>query len=348
MTKICLVSDLHFNFSSPFDKVGTNGYSVRLDEILTSLTWAAKTGKEQGAEYFMILGDLFERADKLPTKEGQVILDCLTSISSMYDKKMIALVGNHDALSSDYNILNLFSATLTIINKPMFLDIPGARLFLCPYIREPEDFYATINKFTSGLDCLGKKYLFAHFWDTTVMGVDAEAIELSKINAQFFSRILTGHYHKPTNDLTNLVVYVGTLLNKKFSETGPKGCWVLDAPKNNLAFIHNPNSPEFLSTEDTVILNDPTLVEPSSYYRVACNAENIVDVSKLLSTAKGFEIVSKKSDDDKCSSVSIDSIEKRNLLTLKDFVFKNCGLYTPENVTESDFRARGLELLSDL
>lgn len=347
MTKILLSSDWHFNFNSQFDRTNSNGVSSRLQEIIDSVLWAADTGKKNGAELFIALGDLFERSDKLPTKEGLAIVECFEKVRAQYKpKNVIALSGNHDQISSDHSIVNLFSNIVRVVNKPTFLDVDGARLFFCPYIREREDLYKTMEKFES-MDCPGRKYLLAHFWDTTVMGVDPEAVDLSKFNSSFFDRILLGHYHVPTNDLSNLAVYVGTLLNKKFSETGPKGCWILDLEKNELQFFPNPNSPEFFSTDDTVILNNPSVIEERAYYRVYCDAENVVDIGRLLSQAKGYELLSKKSDETD-SSVSIDAIEKRNSLTLKDFIFANAALYTPTGIETSEFLSRGKELLSDL
>ena len=347
MTRIVISSDYHFNFNSHFDRTNSAGLSSRLQEIIDSVLWAAETGIKNGATMFIALGDLFERADRLPTKEGLAIIKCLETVAQWYRaKNVLALTGNHDQISSDHSIVSLFANVVKVISQPTFLDVDGARLFFCPYIRDREDLYKVMERFES-MDCIGKKYLMAHFWDTTVMGVDPEAVDLSKFNAKFFDRILLGHYHVPTNDLSNLAVYVGTLLNKKFSETGPKGCWLLDCETNTLEFFHNPNSPEFFSTDDTTILNDPALIEPRAYYRVYCDAENVVDIGHLLSQAKGYELLSKQVDGTS-SSVSIDAIEKRNSLTLKDFIFENANLYVPTGITAEEFLARGKELLSDL
>ena len=347
MTKIVLSSDWHFNFNSQFDRTNSDGVSSRLQEILDSVLWVSDLGKQEGADLFISLGDLFERSDKLPTKEGLAIVACLEKVRAAYKpKNVLALSGNHDQISSDHSIVNLFSNIVRVVNKPTFLDIDGARLFFCPYIRDTEDFYKAMEK-SEECDCPGKKYLLAHFWDTTVMGVDPEAINFSKFNSAFFDRILLGHYHVPTNDLTNLAVYVGTLLNKKFSETGTKGCWIFDVEKNELKFFPNPHSPEFFSTDDTVILNNPSVIESRAYYRVFCDAENVVDIGRLLSQAKGFELLSKKVENGD-STVSIDAIEKRNSLTLKDFIFSNAALYAPTGVTPDEFLTRGRELLSDL
>ena len=152
----------------------------------------------------------------------------------------------------------------------------------------------------------------------------------------------------PTNDLTNLVIYLGTLLNKRFSETGPKGAWILDTDKNKLEFIKNPHSPEFYSVEDTVLLNSPEIVERNAYYRVYCNADFVMDIGRLLSACKGFEILPKREVVAGVANISIESVDKKNNQTLKEYVLANCALFCPEGIDTDEFKTRGSDLLSDL
>lgn len=350
MTKLIISSDYHLSFNAPFNRITPDGRSTRIDEILESILWVSEEGKQHGAEYFISLGDMFEKADKLLTREGNHIKDCLAQVSSQYGKnKHIALRGNHCSINENYSIVNLFSDTLTPINTPTFLDVDGGRLFFCPYQRESEDIYNTLGSFEKK-DCIGNKYLFGHFWTSDVMAVDSDAIDLDKFNYRFYNRILCGHYHKPSESDDNLITYVGTLLNKSFSETGPKGCWLLDTVSNKIEFIRNPHSPEFFSTEDSAILSNPTTIDSNSYYKVATSAENITHISRLLEEAKGFELVCKtdSTSDDSVNLVSIDTVEKNNSLTLRDFIFKNATLYCPDNIDLESFVSKGKELLGGL
>lgn len=346
--KICIATDFHLAFSAQFDRCGINGISGRLQEILDSIKWAAEVGKQKKCTHFFGLGDIFDKAERLPTKEGLEIQNTFKYINTLYKGKCGLLTGNHDKVSDTVSILDLFKDSIPIINEVYWLDVDGARLFFVPYLREPEDFYKAIEDIQKNLDCPGKKYLFGHFWDTSVMGVDPEAIDLTKFDVRFFSRVFCGHYHVPTNDLTNLVVYLGTLLNKKFSETGPKGCWILDTEKNKLEFIPNPHSPEFFSVEDVVILGAPETVERNAYYRVYCNADSVMDVSRLLSACKGFEILPKKDASGIVSNISIDAVDKKNNQTLKEYVLANCAIFVPDGIEVTEFRTRGSELLVDL
>lgn len=346
MPKILISSDYHLKFSAQFDRLTENNLPSRLEEIITSVKWAADLGKKHKATVFIGGGDIFDTSEKLNTKEGLAIMEMFKYIKSKYANTFF-LVGNHDQISSDYNILDLFSPIVKVFSKPSFVDIPNARLFFLPYLRDCEDVYKAMSEFET-LDCPGKKYVFGHFWDTSVMSVDAEAVDLEKINLNMYDKVFLGHYHVPTADLSNKVIYLGTLLNKRFNETGPKGCWILDTDSGKLDFYKNPNSPEFFQLQDTNILVDAENLIENGYYRVACDPENVLEVTKLLSNVKGFELVSKQIEDDSSVRVSIMNIEKKNSSSLKDYILANCNLFVPEGINLTEFKEHGASFLAGL
>ena len=346
MPKIIISSDFHLKFSAQFDRMTENNLPSRLEEIIESVNWVVETGKKHKATIFIGCGDVFDASEKLNTKEGLAIMKMFQHIKSKYSNAFF-LVGNHDQISSNHNILDLFSPIVKVFSKPSFIDVPGSRLFLLPYLRESEDTYKAVKDFEA-YDCPGKKYMFGHFWDTSIMSVDAEAIDISKINTGFFDRVFLGHYHVPTANVENKIIYVGTLLNKRFNEIGPKGCWILDTETNKLDFYKNPNSPDFIITQDTNILNSLETLTEQAYYRVACDPSNVLEVTKLLSNVKGFELISKEAEDGISSKISIMNIEKKNSSSLKDYILANCKLFLPENVTEDEFKEAGTTFLSSL
>jgi len=344
--RIVISSDWHLKFSAQFDRMSESNIPSRLEEIIASVNWAVDLGKKHKATMFIGAGDIFDASERLNTKEGLAIMTMFQHIKSKYVNSYF-LVGNHDQISSNCNILDLFSPIVNIISKPQFIDIQGARLFFMPYLRDSEDTYKELKKFET-LDCPGKKYAFCHFWDSSVMSVDPEAIDLTKVKTGMFDRIFLGHYHVPTADVSNKIVYIGTLLNKRFNETGPKGCWILDTESNKLTFYKNPNSPEFFILQDTNVLTDAENMIANAYYRVECDPENVLEVTKLLSPVKGFELVSKQTDDITSTHVSIMNIEKKNSSSLKDYILTNCGLFKPENVSDDDFKEAGVSFLAGL
>lgn len=347
MGKIVLSTDYHLKFHSVFDHMTDSGLPSRLDEIMQSIDWASDFGKKHKAEYFLSLGDVFDSPERLNTKEGLAIAELFRKIGKKYSNKTFFIPGNHDCLSANHNILDLFSDTINVFSEPTYVDIPGARLFFLPYIRESEDVYAKIEEFKKKA-CLGRKYLFAHFWDDSVMGVDPDAIKLNKIDLSFFDRVFLGHYHVPSQNKDSKVIYLGTLLNKKFNETGPKGCWILDLENNKVSFHINPNSPEFFSVQDTNVLTDVENLITNGYYRVACDPETVLEVTKILSKVKGFELVSKKEGFESSDAVSILNVEKKNASSLKDYIITNCNLFTPSGITEEEFKKQGETFLAGL
>jgi DNA repair exonuclease SbcCD nuclease subunit len=323
-----------------------NNLPSRLEEIIESVKWTVDLGKKHKATMFIGCGDIFDTSEKLNTKEGLAIMEMFKYIKSKYTNSFF-LVGNHDQISSNYNILDLFSPIVKVFSKPSFIDVQGARLFFLPYLRDCEDVYSAFKEFET-LNCPGKKYAFCHFWDSSVMSVDAEAVDLTKINLSMFDKVFLGHYHVPTADLSQKVIYLGTLLNKRFNETGPKGCWILDTDSGKLDFYKNPNSPEFFQLYDTNVLTDAENLVENAYYRIACDPEHVLEVTKLLSKVKGFELVSKQETEDASVRVSIMNIEKKNSSSLKDYILANCNLFVPEGITEEEFKEQGASFLAGL
>lgn len=346
MTKIVLSSDYHLKFGAQFDHTLENGLPSRLNEIIESVDWVINTGKKHKATVFIGGGDIFDNSERLNTKEGLAISEMFKRVKSNY-KNNYFIVGNHDIISSNHNILDLFNPLINVFSKPTYLDVNGARLYFLPYLRESLDVYAAIKEFQDKYDCPGKKYLIGHFWDAQTISVDPEAIDLSKVNTNFFDRIFLGHYHVPTSDLNSKVVYIGTLLNKRFNENGGKGCWILDTDTNKIEFVANPHSPEFIQTIDTSVLANLETLNKNAYYRVFTNPENVLEITKLLSVTKGFELLTKQETDSQ-QHISILNIEKKNSSSLKDYILNNCDLFLPEGITKDEFKEAGTTFMSNL
>ena len=349
MAKILISSDWHLKFISPFDKITESGTPSRLQEILDSINWTLTIAKETKAEYFLGLGDIFDSSDKLQTKESLAILNTFKQIKQQFSEKAIFIPGNHDQISSTQNILDFFSPLIKVFNSAGILDIPNARLFFIPYIRETDKFYEKLDYFINFSDTPEKKYLFAHFWDSTVMSVDPDAIVLSEKHLNFFDRIFSGHFHVPTENNENKLIYSGTLLNKRFNESGKKGCWLLDTKTNKLKFFENPHSPSFYNVTDEYIINNIENLDNNAYYKVSCDPLNVLTINKLLASVKGFELLNKETKEtNNTENLNFLTIEKKNTSTLKDFILNNCNLFLPENISLDEFKERGKSYLSGL
>ena len=60
MPKILISSDYHLKFSAQFDRLTENNLPSRLEEIITSVKWAADLGKKHKATVFIGGGDIFD------------------------------------------------------------------------------------------------------------------------------------------------------------------------------------------------------------------------------------------------------------------------------------------------
>lgn len=156
MTRIILCTDFHISFSNQFDRINSFGISGRLQEILDSIKWAADLGKQKKCSYFFGLGDIFDKAERLPTKEGIEVQNTFKYINGLYRGKCGLLTGNHDKVSDTVSILDLFQDSIKIYNKVDFLDVDDARIYMVPYTREPEDFYKEMAHIKKDLDFLAK------------------------------------------------------------------------------------------------------------------------------------------------------------------------------------------------
>lgn len=344
-------SDWHFKFGDQFDRATPSGVSCRIQEVLDSVLWTCEVGKRQKASIFIGAGDIFERAERLPTKEGLLIQQALEHIRKQF-KYCFFIPGNHDLLSRESSILALFQSTVTVFNKPSFVDLPTCRLYFVPFIREATEFYNTLSSITAS-DTINKKYLIAHFWDNQSMPLDPEAIDLSKLPTGFFDRVFCGHYHVPSKNPEDSIIYSGALLNHHFGETGRKGCWVTDFTTNKTEFFANPHSPEFITCLDTNLLHLSTSealseLSTNAYYRVYCDPENVLDITNMLSSVKGFELLHKQEADAAATTpavLAVEGIEKKNLQSFTDYILSHCEGFKPDNVTSDEFIEVGKSLL---
>lgn len=346
--KIVLSTDWHLKFISPFDRVTETGTPSRLQEILDSIDWVIDIGKKHKATYFLGLGDIFDSSERLQTKEGLAILQAFKRISTTFPNRSIFIPGNHDQISASQNILDFFTPSVKVFSSPGIVDIQGARLFFLPYTREKEDVYSKLDEFLTKFDTPSKKYLFGHFWDSAVMSVDPEAVSLNEKYLAFFDRVFLGHFHVPTTDINAKLVYLGTLLNKRFNESGKKGCWILDTEANTLVFHENPHSPEFFNVSDDYVLHNAENLTANAYYKVSCDPLNVLAVTKLLTTVKGFELLNKDTATQSTANINIMSVEKKNTSSLKEYILNNCDIFLPKGVSLEEFKAKGSSYMAGL
>lgn len=147
MKKYLIYTDVHFcQYSSIVRKQGKK-YSVRLHNLIDSISWAEHLAEEENCDEVLTLGDFFDRTD-LNAQE-------ITALQDVYfcKKPHIFLTGNHEANSSslEYSTAQVFQS----IDAEVITDIKRVEvndkvdLYFIPYltndIRLPLDKYLVDN-----------------------------------------------------------------------------------------------------------------------------------------------------------------------------------------------------------
>lgn len=132
MKKYLIYTDVHFcQYSSIVRKQGKK-YSVRLHNLIDSISWAEHLAEEENCDEVLTLGDFFDRTD-LNAQE-------ITALQDVYfcDKPHIFLTGNHEANSSslEYSTAQVFQS----IDAEVITDIKRVEindkvdLYFIPYL----------------------------------------------------------------------------------------------------------------------------------------------------------------------------------------------------------------------
>ena len=147
MKKYLIYTDVHFcQYASIVRKHGKK-YSVRLHNLINSISWAEHLAEEENCDEVLTLGDFFDRTD-LNAQE-------ITALQEVYfcDKPHIFLTGNHEANSSslEYSTAQVFQS----IDAEVITDVKRVEvndkvdLYFIPYltndIRLPLDKYLVDN-----------------------------------------------------------------------------------------------------------------------------------------------------------------------------------------------------------
>lgn len=260
MKKFLIYTDVHFcQYSSIVRKRGQK-YSVRLHNLIDSISWAEHLAEEENCDAVLTLGDFFDRSD-LNSEE-------ITALQDVYfcNKPHWFLTGNHESnvASLDFSSAQVFKS----INAKVISDVvcypvnDKVDLYFIPYltndIRKPLPEYLNDNGkkkvVLSHNDLAGIQY--GKFKSSSGFDVN-EVLE----NCNLF---INGHLHNGYVINDNIIL-VGNLTGLNFNE---------DATKyEHYAYI--------MTIEDDGVIKLEARVNPKAFnfYKVYIN--NPYDISKL-------------------------------------------------------------------
>jgi len=243
--RILLYTDVHFSQYSSILRRRGKKYSERLENIIRSLNWAEKVGKDKGCDQVICLGDFFDK----PTLNDEE----LTALQDIEwnDLPHYFIVGNHESSVNGlrYNSVNtLQSLGFSVISQNIKVPIDDNTkdLVFIPYIieedRKPLKSYVREGR---------KNIIFSH---NDIKGIrygrfeSENGFELDEIedNCELF---INGHLHNGCflND-KETILNLGNLTGQNFSEDA----WnykhliaILDTETLELEFYENPEAYNF-------------------------------------------------------------------------------------------------------
>ena len=284
MRKYLIYTDCHFSQHSSIIRSRGQKYSVRLHNLINSISWAEHLADQENCDEVLCLGDFFDRPD-LNAEE-------LTALQDVYfcDKPHTFLTGNHDAniSSLDFSSVQIFKSikakVITDIVKEEVND--KVELYFIPYLTG--DKLRPLSEIVSGDK---KKVVLAHN--------DIAGLQYGKFTSQSGFNIndilnnctlfLDGHLHNGYV-INDRIFLIGNLTGQNFNEDATRydhyayimtvnddGSICLDPYVNPYAF--NFYKIKIVQRKDIKQLNN---LKTNAVVSVTCNSDLLVDVSNIL------------------------------------------------------------------
>ncbi len=232
--KILYISDLHMSNSLPGAKPSKNGRTDRIDDQIRLWEHVAETGKQQGVDDYMVVGDLFDKARVDPV----TLTVTIEAIVSLRGKKHI-LPGNHDCTSHRGGRFNVeaFSAMRKKglvslgLGDSVELSNPCDWLALhpLPYM-SVEDTRSALKKLRKRLEAGVYNILLFH---NSILGARHlgwrcdDGLEANEV-CRGFNQVIAGHFHEhQVFGEAGRGMYLSAPMHHSFADVGrTAGYWV--------------------------------------------------------------------------------------------------------------------------
>ena len=247
--KILLYTDVHVSKTSSIIRAIGENYSIRLENIIKSVSWAEQLALEKGCDQIICLGDFFDKPDASAQE--------LTAVRDIkwVNLPHIFIVGNHesDSASLKYSSTKaLESAGFEIINKPETKNYgENTQITFLPYIKE--ELRQPIDKYNKIIDSSKKQICLSH---NDIKGINygvfttKEGFTLDEINNNY-DLFINGHIHNG-QWLNKHVLNLGNLTGQNSNEDAFKyshNIAILDTDTLQVELIENPYAFNFYKLE---------------------------------------------------------------------------------------------------
>lgn len=322
--KILIYSDIHISQGSSIVKQQGDKYSLRLQHIVESISWAEDLAVKENCSYVFNLGDTFDKPI-INAMEATAIQDIKWNNLPHY-----ILVGNHDSdvASLEYSSVNVLKKLgFNVISTAQNITLNNNSFVFLPYITEANrkkllDYLPDNNSIIlSHNDIAG--FNFGGF-------ISKEGFHLDEINKNC-RLFLNGHLHN-SDWLSEKVLNVGNLCGQNFSENAFKynhGCWILDTEINKVQFFENPFAFNFYQIEYPKQEKLLEKIKNNSVLNIKCERSELDNLNKKLSllgnkiSAQRVTIYDKELDVKNNPTIKIEKVD--HLKQLMDYVHVTLG-----------------------
>lgn len=293
--KLLLYSDVHWAENSSIIHARGDKYSLRLENLISSVNCAEEIAEKFNCDGVVCLGDFFDRPN-LSSEE-------ITALKEIRWANMPHhfIVGNHDANINDLSFASTFvfnSSNFDIVTEPTLMvsnDInETCDIVLLPYIIESDrktlkdylNYLCTDNMTFKSTIVLSHNDIAGINYGSFIskVGFDVEDI---LDNCDLF---INGHLHNcGFVDSQEKILNIGNLSGLNFSENAfihRHYCAILDTKTLELQFFENPYAFNFYKINTTKNALDSIELGPNAVVSLQCKAEEVLDLKEQLAHNK--------------------------------------------------------------
>lgn len=286
--KLLIYGDVHWSTYSSIIRSRGDKYSKRLENLISSVSWAESLASLHNCDQIVCLGDFFD-ATSLNSEEATALQDVTWS----FDIPHYFLVGNHESTASSliYSSTKVLEAFgFRVVSSARSIETPNGEtgILMLPYILEENR--QSLTEYLS-LVRANKKVVFSHndikginygFY-TSTDGFDINEID-GKCDLYINGHIHNGMFLNDKETILNLGVLTGQNFNEDATKFSHCAC-ILDTETMTIDFYENPYAFNFYKLE---INNEEDLMQLSklknnAVITVKCEESLISRVRELIS-----------------------------------------------------------------
>lgn len=245
MSKVCLVSDIHFGVNKNSEMFLNSSMRFFKDQLVPYL-------EKEKINHIIILGDVFDNRNTINVRINDEVYNLFSNVLS--DFRVTILIGNHDIYyrtSNEVHSLKYLNhlPNVDVIDQMIHMDIDGVNTLFCPWVVDYDDTEMLETFETSDADIL-----FGHF-DIVGFALNRTRVSTEGLTTEVFSnfkKVFSGHYHTPSSKKIGKteIIYIGSpyqMNRNDLNET--KGFIVLNLDTLRYKRVPNTTSVRFVEVE---------------------------------------------------------------------------------------------------